>query len=837
MAWRDSRTHRKRLALFMTSIIMGVAALVSIGSFRDNLHHTIDGQAKTLLGADLMVSNREPLNDEIAAFLDSLGGERAEELSFVSMIYFVKTNDTRLVQIRGMRGDFPFYGSFGTAPVDARYSYMNGARALLDESLLLQFGAQPGDSVRVGSPTYVIEGALRKLPSEPPIRSTFNPRVYVPLDQIDPELYLTRGSLVRYQYYFKFGEEKDLEALEQALEPRARDLDLRLETALDRKQRIGRRMDNLYNFLNLVGFVSLILGGVGIASSVHVYIKQKLSDIAILRCVGAKSSQTFSIYLIQVMAMAFVSSLLGAGLGVTVQMILPAVVSDFLPVDIDLFISWGELAKGVISGCAFALLFALPPLFNVRHVSPLLSLRSSFESEQPAPRVVSWLLYGLCVLGVGVFAILQTGELDVGFGFTVGVVVVFVVLSAVAKGISILAVKFFPSKWPFEWRQGMANLYRPNNQTLILLVSIGLGTFLISNLYLSQNLLLDKVSWVADEGRPNLIFFDIQPDQNDKVKTILAEKTLPILQEAPIVTMRIAQLKGREVQEIRKDTTESRRLQRALGWEYRATYRNHLLESEKIIAGRWHGDQVNGAEGRIPEISFADEQAERLGLAIGDTIEWDVQGVRVKSRLTSLREVDWERIQANFMVVFQEGALEYAPQIFVLATNTPTTEISADLQREVVRTFPNISMIDLELVLTTLDSFLDKTSFVIRFMAFFSIMTGLIVLTSAIITSRFQRIQESILLRTLGALRAQVRKIMFIEYLFLGSLAALTGIALACLSAWLLGFLMFDVTFVPTWLPIISVFVTVALLTILIGLGNSRGILDRPPLEVLRSEV
>ena len=351
---------------------------------------------------------------------------------------------------------------------------------------------------------------------------------------------------------------------------------------------------------------------------------------------------------------------------------------------------------------------------------------------------------------------------------------------------------------------------------------------------MSHNLLLEKVTFAAGENRPNLILFDIQPDQKEEVKSLVQSQGLPIVQEAPIVTMRINSINGETVEEILSDTTRdnSRGL---LSWEFRTTYRNHLLDSEEIVAGDWSGQFKEESE--VIPISFDDGSAARLNLSLGDTIVWDVQGVPLTTNITSLRKVDWQRIQANFMVLFPEGALEYAPQIYVMASKIPTTEKSAELQRAVVQTFPNVSVIDLALVLSTLDSFLSKMSFVIRFMAFFSIFTGLIVLAAAVTTSRFQRVQESVLLRTLGASRRQITRIMIIEYIFLGGFAALTGLVLSYSSSWALAFFVFESVFIPTILPFVVMISVVIGLTVLIGMLNSRGILDRPPLEVLRAEV
>lgn len=836
MAWRDSRTHRKRLFLFMTSIVLGIAALVSVGSFGENLQKAIDEQAKTLMGADLMLASLQPFSVETEALIDSIGGEQARETLFASMVYFPKSGDTRLVQVRAINGHFPFYGKIGTQPKDAITTYKSGANALVDQTLMLQFDAQPGDSIKIGAKLFHIAGTLQKLPSDPPIASTFNPRVYIPAPYLEQTKLLQRGSLVNYRIYFKFQDNRNITELVRTIRPHINKYRLRPDTVENRKQRVGAILENLYRFLNLVGFVALILGGIGVGSAVHVYVKQKLDNVSILRCVGAESRDTFFIYLLQVAAMALIGSLSGAAVGLGIQLFLPEVFSDFLPVKIEHFIAWPAVLEGIVFGLGLSLLFAMLPLLSLRKVSPLLALRSSYEAASaPQKHTLRFGIYLIIVLAIGAFAVSQTEEPIFGLAFAVAIVAAFTVLATVSKAVTVLFKKLVPKSWTYVWRQGLANLYRPNNQTLVLMLSIGLGTFLITTLYLTHNILLEKVTYVGSGNRPNLVLFDVQPDQKDDVVAMVQTQGMPIVQEAPMVTMRIASLKNESVSTILSDTT--RHVNRGLlRWEFRTTYRDTLLDSEAIVAGTWIGKIEAGEDLQVIPISLEQGVSERLNVAMGDTIIWDVQGVPLTTFVASLRRVDWQRVQANFFVVFPKGVLESAPQIYVLATRATSTEQSARLQRAVVRAFANVSMIDLALVLNTVDSFLDKIAFAIRFMALFSILTGLIVLAAAVMTSRFQRVQESVLLRTLGASRKQIVKIMAIEYVFLGGFAALTGLSLSYLGGWCLALFVFDAVFLPTVWPFMIVLTTVIGLTILIGMANSRGISDRPPLEVLRAE-
>jgi putative ABC transport system permease protein len=364
------------------------------------------------------------------------------------------------------------------------------------------------------------------------------------------------------------------------------------------------------------------------------------------------------------------------------------------------------------------------------------------------------------------------------------------------------------------------------------MLSLGLGMLLVSTLYFSQDMLMKELDFATRDDAPNLIFFDIQPDQNEGLNQLLEDKDLPILQNVPMVTMRLDSLRGRSTQAIEDDSTNNVR-NWALRREYRSTYRDSLIDSETLLKGEWIGQVPD--TGRVP-VSAAKEISEDLNLEIGDSLTFDVQGVPVEAIVGSIREVDFQRVQPNFFMLFPTGVLEPAPQIYVTISRAPNQEISASTQQAVVQQYPNVSAIDVSRILETINQFIDKISFAVQFMALFSIITGLIVLASSVATSRFQRIKESVLLRTIGASKKQIIQILSVEYLFLGILSALTGLILSVGATWLLGYFYFDITFTPNLWVIVLGTVIVTGLTILIGMFNSRSVYKKTPLEVLRIE-
>jgi putative ABC transport system permease protein len=410
----------------------------------------------------------------------------------------------------------------------------------------------------------------------------------------------------------------------------------------------------------------------------------------------------------------------------------------------------------------------------------------------------------------------------------------FGTLGGVAALVSWSARRFVPRKpLPYVWRQGLANLHRPNNRTVLLLLSLGLGTFLMLTLVFTRATVLNKILGVGGGERPNLMFFDVQDDQITRLTALLRENGAPVLAQAPLVTMKLATLKGRAVEDLLKND-KSGLPAWALRREYRSSYRGELAETEKITAGKFIG-RVAPGERRVP-VSVEESLAKDLQLKLGDELTFDVQGVPLTVYVASLRAVEFQRMQPNFFVLFPEGVLEAAPKTFIVAVRVASPVESAHVQQAVAKEFPSISAIDLAVLLQTFEKILSKVAFVITFMAAFTVVTGIIVLAGAILTGRYQRIQETVLLRTLGATRRQLMQIQLIEYAVLGVLAAVTGGILAVAANLLVARFMFKTGLaVYPGLLLVSVLAAVAI-TIVTGLVTNRGIVDHPPLEVLRQE-
>jgi len=766
MAWRDGKASGKRLLLFMASIILGIAAVVSIQSFSQNLKENIAAQSKDLMGADYIIDSNQLPTERVQKIIDSLGSS-GREVSFASMAAFPKNGATKLVQVRGIEGDFPLYGSFETLPASAADNYIIKNGALIDATLMMQYKLKVGDSVKVGALSFPIIGSVISAPGSNAISTTVAPPVILPFGFIANTGLLQTGSRYKYNYYFKTEPGFDVEALDEAIDPILDAENADFDSHMSVSQRLGRRYENFAKFLNLVAFIALLLGCVGISSSVHIYIKEKLRGIAVLKCLGATRKQTFLIYLLQIAGLGLLGGTIGTLLGVLLQQAFPLLLQEFLPFSIEITVAFQPIVMGLLLGIFMSVLFALLPLLSTWFVSPLEVLRVQEGSPIELKRASIFVFLGIMAF-IYVFALWLLRDSRYAMAFTFGILVTFSILAGVAALFMRMVKKYFPSSWGFTARTSLLNLFRPNNQTMVLILAIGVGSFLISTLYFTKDILLAKATLEANMKNPNIILLDIQTNQKKEVAEAITPSGLPVIDNIPIITMRMQSIKGIPVNDLRLDTTLTIR-KWILNHEFRVTYRDSLIASEKLESGSFKKEIPEN--GPIP-ISLSDNVASDAQVVIGDTIVFNVQGVLMETTVASIRKVDWGRMQLNFSIVFPEGVLEDAPQFHVITTKAPDEKTSAELQRQLVSKFPNVSVIDLRQVLTLVQGILDKISWVINFMAFFSILTGVIVLIGSVRTSKYQRIKESVLLRTLGAKSDQILKITALEYLYLGLLGS-----------------------------------------------------------------
>jgi putative ABC transport system permease protein len=836
MARRESRASRRRLLLYMGSIVAGIAALVAISSFRSSIDAGVRAQSRSLLGADLQLSSRAPFGAELGPLFAAIGriGSRPAYVTRVSSMALAEPSQrTRMVYVQAVSEGYPYSGEIVTEPPGLWESFGSSRRALVDPAALIQLDANIGDTLAIGATRFEIAGTIGRAPGDVAVREAIAPRVVIPSTYLEEMGLLRTGSLVLYSAYFRVADTPALEVLLEDHEELLRNQRVRHETVAEYGDDLSSSLGRLASFLGLVGLVALLLGGVGVATGVHVFATEKLDTAAVLRCLGARQSEVFSIYVLQAGALGLIGSVLGTALGLGVQAALPFILRDFLPLDVRFHVDPAAVLAGLTLGLWVALLFSVLPLLKIKGVAPLRALRRDFEpgtnKRDPWKRV----LLGAMVVSLVAISIWQAPTPLIGLCFAGGLAAAILLLGLAAAGFMRCTRRFFPRRAPYWMRQGVANLFRPQNQTLAVTLALGLGVFLIAALHVVQRNLLHQLSVDRGPGRPNVATFDIQLDQQAGVAELLRERGAEIVEQTPIVPARISSLRGIPVDTLLAGDSTDRSYRWAMRREYRLTYRAEMRESERLIDGEWWQPDSRQEAG-VDRISLERDLASDLGVEVGDRISWDIQGVAMETEVVNLRTVDWARFETNFFAVFEPGVLEQAPQSLVILARMEDANARALLQRDLVARFPNISVLDATMMLQAIDGVLEKVAVAIRFMALFAIASGLVILVGTISTSRFQRARESVLLRTLGGQASTLRRILGTEYFALGVLSGLVGVLLACVAGWALMRFLFEQNAVIPVADLALLMAAAATACAGIGLFHGRDALRRTPLAGLR---
>lgn len=855
LAWRESRTARRRLLLYMSSISLGVAALVAIDSFSENVIQSVHGQSRALLGGDVMAVRNAPNTRTIDSLLDSLGTAgipSATSTNFVSMALIPRTGGTRLVQVHAVSNGYPFYGKITTDPSEAWPQLQAAHNIVVDPALLVSLDARIGDTVTLGTAKFLITGSLENVPGDMGISAAIGPRVYIPERFVAETGLLGFGSRADYQTLFKLPEKLSPSLFIARYQKRmAAGANGSMQNAGYNESRLASAIDQLHDYLSIVGLVALLLGGIGVASGVHAFAMKKIDPVAILRCLGATSWQVLAIYTTQAAVMGLIGAAAGVVLGVGIQFLMPMALKDFLPVDVEIHLAPSAIWLGLGVGVWVALLFAMRPLVALRRVSPLQALRR--EPDTDALRRARWDPLRLTLSFAIAVSVLELGlsranTVQRGIGFTVAIGGAIGVLWLSAGALSWVARKILRPSWPFPIRQGIASLYRPGNQTRAVVLALGFGVFLMGALYQIQHNILNSLDSRLGEAKSNVVFFDVQDNQKAGIDSIVYASRNEMIDETPIVAMRITSINGRSTADIVNEIEQNRRREPrtntgnvrvrserrgpwALRREFRSTFRDTLTTSERVVAGKWFTQNPGLTLGQV---SLDSSVARELGVKLNDTITWNVQGVQVPTVVTSLREVKWTTFAPNFFAVFDPKSLAEAPKQYAIQVRAPDSRAIAMLQRDVIAKYPSVSSLDLTFIQRTVTNVLGKVIMAVRFLALISLALAVPVLFSAVSATRRERLREGVLLKTLGATRRQIGRIMLAEYALLGTLGALTGVILSTGAGWAQMHFIFKMPFSPAYLPAALVAGAMIALAVGIGLLTGRDVFAETPMAALR---
>jgi len=835
MAVREARTGWQRLLFFLLSIAVGVGALVGIASFSANLEGAIRREARTLMAGDLEVASSQafdaPTRAAIAAW-DAEGARTVELAELPSMAASADGTRTQLVEIKAVAGDYPFYGALILEPDRPLAELTSGGRVVVEEALLLQLEAAVGDTVKLGSRDFTIAGLVRREPDRIGGAFSLGPRVLMALEDVQAAGLVTVGSRVRHRMLMALPAAVDPERVQAALGEQLPHERLSVRSFEEAQPTLRLFLARMGDFLRLATLVTLVLGGLGVAQSIRVFLQQKQDTVAILKVLGATTREVTLVFLIQCMGLALLGSLMGLGLGVLIQAVLPRVVGELLPVAIVGEFVPAAAAEGLAVGTITALLFCLVPLLSIRGVAPAQILRRELAAVPPVgdrrARALAVLVLGGGLVGLAAWL---SGSWRLGSIFVGGVAAALLVLAG-ASVATLALLRKLPRARSLAVRNGLGNLTRPGSQVAAVVVSLGLGVAVIAQIQLVQSGLLARVADDAPADAPNFFFIGILPDQVEPFRALLtAQEAAEGHRLVPIVQARLARVAGREVADM-KFASESE--ERTITREFAITWLDAMPPGNEVVAGHWWTAEEAASQSLV---SVSADLSQRHELAVGDELVFDIQGVRVPTQVHSKREVDWGQLQTNFVFILTAKALTGAPASWAAtARSRPGVEGRRALQAAVIAAMPNVTAIDAAEVIERVQGMVDRIAGVIRFMAGASILAGLVILGGSIAATRFRRVREAAILKALGATRGILLRSLAIEYVTLGALSGVVGTAVGAALSWAVLTLVLNIPWHAPVAVLVGLPLATAGLTVLVGLGALLGVIAEKPLAVLRDQ-
>jgi putative ABC transport system permease protein len=850
IGWRDLKSAPGKFGFVVLSVAVGVAALVGVRGLSDSFRQTLSTEARSLLAGDLSARlDRAPLTDElskIAAIQAQSGGTiRATWVTeTVSMASVTTAPVPLLVSLKAVDPtDYPFYGTADLDPVMPLRQALQGNSAVVADEFLIRLNAHVGDTLRLGKVDFRIAAVLKQEPDRVTASMGLGPRVMISeaaLGQtglLAPGGRATRRLLVKLPDTPPKGVTVDAETaairaqLEAAL-PDAQVMDYR-----EGNPALTRGLDNATSILSLICLVAMVLGAIGVAMAMHAHLEQRMDMLAILKAIGADSSDLLRIFLLQTLGLGLAGGLIGVVAGIAVMAALPAAFGQLLPVHVILQFPWQSALAGLGTGLLTTLLFCLPPLLDVRAVRPVLVLRRLVE--QGPSGIAEWsakwwarrlqlAIAATTIAGLAGIAWALSDSPKVGAWFALLFTITLIVLLVLAAA-ALWFLRLFLNRTrlhlPSSLRHGLANLYRPGNQSAAVLAALGTGVMLILAVYLMQKDLLTDLRETASPKLPNVFLVDMQTQEVDGVKAFFAHQAgvSQQLDLMPVVQGRFLSINGQQVDQMKGQHFPIRMLESA-----ELTWADAPPDGDKVTAGAWWTSST------AAEIAISDGVAQRLHVGVGSAVELETGGTTRTLKVTAIYRGDGQHLGARVQFVLPSGLVSEQPSTWYGGVHIDPKQVAA-MERSFFAAYPTVTVINIADVMERIENVVDQVTFVIRLLAGFSILAGLTILASSIASTRFRRMREAVVLKTLGATRMRIVRIFSVEFSVLGLLAGAVGVVFANLLTRIL-LHRIDIGFHIAWGATLTALLGTALLATATGWLASYRILGLRPLEVLREE-
>lgn len=838
IAWRELRVGKAKFLFVLLSVAVGVAALTGVRGFSQSFSRALLLQARSIMAGDLsarMFRQATPSEQQQLQGLSRQGVRETVVTETVSMA-MVKTDPVPLlVTLKAVDpSQYPFYGQVVLQPAGSLRDVLNDQTVVVDDNLLVRLRAAVGDELKIGGSWFRIAAVILREPDRMTAGVGLGPRVMMTRHAMEETGLLQPGSRATERYLFAFSDKQkvaDVRAQIEKVLPDAQISDFR-ETS----PALSEGVDRATGLLSLICLVAMVLGAIGVAMAMRAHLQQRIEILAIMKSIGARSSDILRIYLFQTLVLGAGGALIGIAFGLGVEYVLPSVFGKLLPLRPDLRFPLNPVLAALGTGIMTTLLFCLPPLLDVRKVRPSLVLRRTVESGDRGSWIqwikgqkLQFLAIVVIVAGLGGIAAALADSWLVGKWFAVclaGLLLFILGLSA----LTLRTLRAFLSRTRLHLhsalRHGLANLYRPGNQSAAVLAALGAGVMLILSIYLMQRSIIGALRQDVKPTTPNLFFIDISTEELPGIRALLQHQPgiAGGLEAIPIISARVESIDGTPVDDVKVKNYPKRLLRSAtLSWT------TAVPEGTKVTEGKWWSGEEGGNS-----LAVVDRVALRLHLKIGSRITFVSGDRQIPVQVTAIYKVTGEHAFARSEFIMPEALLRDQPTVWYGDVHVRPDAIPT-LERALFAAFPTVTVINVADILQTIQSVVDQITLVIRFLAGFSILSGLIILASSVASTRFRRMREVVVLKTLGATRKRIATVFSVEFLVLGLLAGAVGVVFANVLSRILLHRM-QVVFHRDVSGSLLAIAATAVLAVGTGWIASFRILGQKPLEVLREE-
>jgi putative ABC transport system permease protein len=836
IAWREFQAAPAKFLFVIVSVAIGVAALTGVRGFTGSFQKTLLGQARTIMAADVSARMfRQPSAKETADLNALRGVERTQVTEMVSMASTPSDPIPLLVSLKAVDpSQYPFYGAYRLRPAGTLRQELTPQTVLVGDDLLIRLRARIGDSLKVGNSTFRIAGVVEREPDRMNSAMGIGPRVLITRQGLAESGLLQPGSRAGERFLMRLDPDatnvKDLRTQVEKILPEAQVTDFR-----EANPSLTQGLDRASSMLSLICLVAMVLGAIGVAMSMRAHLEQRMDILATMKSIGARSSDILRIYLLQTLLLGLAGGLVGVVAGFGVEWTIPLLAAKLLPIEPTLQLPIRAGLAGLGTGMLTTLLFCLPPLLDIRHVKPSLVLRRQVEAqpemtlaERWQRRRAQWITTAVILLALAGIAAGLTSSLTVAVWFTVALVALLLFITLLARTLLRLLRSGLARtrlSLPSAVRHGLSNLYRPGNQSIAVLTALGAGIMLILTVFLMQNAVLRDLQETLGKGLPNIFLIDIATDELDGVSQLIAKQpgVHGAMERLPLVAGRLQEVNGKTGDQLKQEKVPRHLLQ-----SVSLTWSDIVPVGAKVHAGAWWQPGVEG------KAAVSEGLARRMHVGVGSTMVFTAQERRIPVTVAALYANDGQHVFARSEVVLSQRSLAHLPVVWYGAVHVDTAQIPL-MQRALFAAYPTVTVINIADLLDTVAGVVHQITLIVRFLAAFSILSGLVILASSVASTRFRRIREVVVLKTLGARRTRIAAVFGVEFTVLGLLAGVVGVIFANLLTFILLHRL-DVPYRVQWVAGIASAGGTAVLAVFTGWLVSIRILGQRPLEVLREE-